>query len=66
MCVKEKVTGKNQCRFIKGKSCLTQRIAFCDKITRFLISKREMDDIYFSFIKAFDTVFHSILISKLG
>lgn len=66
MHVKENVTGKNQHRFVKDKSCLTQRIAFCDKITRFLISKREMDDIYFSFIKAFDTVFHSILVSKLG
>lgn len=60
---KKKMTGKSQHRFIKDKSCLTNLIAFCDKMTRFVEEGRTAHVIDFS--KALGTTSHSILVPKL-
>ncbi|XP_008941304.1 PREDICTED: leukocyte elastase inhibitor-like [Merops nubicus] len=51
--------------FIKGKSCLTNLIAFYEEITRWIDDGSAEDVVYLGFSKAFDTVSHSILAAKL-
>ena len=60
----KRVIRGSQRGFIKGKSCLTNLTAFSDVITGWVGGGRAMDVVCLDFSKAFDTIFHTILVMK--
>ena len=51
--------------FLENKSCTTQLVDFCDSLALSLNNNIRSDVIYFDFAKAFDSVNHDLILTKL-
>jgi len=51
---------------MKGRSCLTNLISFYDQVTCLVDEGEAVDVLYIDFSKAFETISHSILMTKLA
>ncbi|KAJ7413300.1 RNA-directed DNA polymerase from mobile element jockey-like protein [Willisornis vidua] len=61
----KKVIRSSQHGFTKGKSCLSNLIAFYDETRTWMDEERAVDIVYLKFSKAFNAVSQNILIGKL-
>jgi len=59
------VTQDSQHEFSKGKSCLTNLVAFCNEVMVPVNTGKATNVIFLDLCKALDMVSHYILISKL-
>ena len=63
--LEEKVIRSSQCAFTKGRSCLTNTVAFCAVMTGWVDGGSAVDVVYLDFSIVFDTS-HNILVIKSG